>query len=175
MTLPGRSERETLLLDNHDYGPIRASWREARRALKYEYRLLKRLESCADIRTELVVISDRDCEIDCPPLDGLDIGVAGAVLTLAALGCVTVTSCNGGCFGDWHREDYPLIVFYAKPQDKETLLKAARESGAGITHYQAGLMVWANDIWDIHNFAKAIFTLRWRLKKRRRVRPLRFE
>ena len=154
MSLPDRSLAPMFRLDNHCYERIRASWREARRAVKLEYRLLRRLEAALDIDDELCAISDVMAEDDCPPLRGLDIGVAGTVLTLAALGCVTVASCNGGCFGDAHHEDYPLIAFYAKPKDAVTLLAAAEETGVGVGHADSQIQVWANDIWCMHNSLK---------------------
>jgi hypothetical protein len=166
--LPSRSTASVFRLHNHQYEHIRTSWRGARKALKYEYRLLRRLEQAADLEAELVLVSDETYEEDCPPLRGLDLGVAATVLTLAAMGCFTVTSCNGGCFGSQHHEEHPLVVFYAKPDDAETLLRAAEETGVGITNGDCDLMVWANNIWNMHNFAKAIFRLRWKLRRVRR-------
>jgi hypothetical protein len=119
MGLPCRSMASVFRLENHDYQRIRPSWREARRAVKYEYRFLRRLEQAPDLDAELIVISDENYENDDPPLQGLDPGVAGTVLALAAMGCFTITSCNGGCFGHPHHEDYPLVGFYAGPEDAE--------------------------------------------------------
>jgi hypothetical protein len=160
MGLPHHAAASNFRVDNHDFVRIRASWREAREALEFEHLLLKRLEKAQDLDAELNAISDENYEDHCPPLRGLDIGVAGVVLTLAALGCVTVTSCNGGCFGDGHHETYPLVVFYAKPENADMLLNAAEESGVGIGHREGGLMVWANNIWSMHNFAGAIMKVR---------------
>jgi hypothetical protein len=171
MSLPDRSMASVFRLENHDYRRIRVSWREARKALKYEYRLLRRLENASDVIAELNAISDRSFEDDSPPLRGLDLGVAATVLTLSAMGSVTIASCNGGCFCDHHHEDHPLVIFFSQPKDKETLLNAAKSSGAGISNENGRLMVWANDIWDMHRFAKSLFLLRWKLKHRTR-RPV---
>ena len=168
MGLPSRSMGLMFRMDNHQYERIRATWREARKALKYEYRLLRRLEMTTDLEAELIAISDENYENDCPPLRGLDLGVAATVLTLSAMGGLTVTSCNGGCLGDHHHEKHPLVVFYAKPEDAATLLGAADESGVGITNEDGSLMVCANDIWRMHNFAKSILKRRWKLRRRKR-------
>jgi hypothetical protein len=60
-----------------------------------------------------------------PGLDpyGLDVGVASTVVALSPLGCVPLSSCNGGCYGDFHHESHPLIVFCAKPMYGPTLSK----------------------------------------------------
>jgi hypothetical protein len=156
MGLPHPSAEPLFKADNHDYERVRASWRQAKRALEFENSLLKRLEGAPDLEEELSKISDEDYEDDCPPLCGFDIAVVAVVLTFAAMGCHPYASCNGGCSGDFHHEKYPLVVFFAKAADAGILLKAAEGSGVGIGHTDMGLVVWANDIWDMHHFAEAL-------------------
>jgi hypothetical protein len=114
MGLPGRSTRSYIRRDNQQYERIRATWREARKALKYEYRFMRRLQMATDLKSEFSAIEEERYEDDCPPLQYLDPGVAATVLTLSAMGCFTVTSCNGGCFGHQHHEEHPLV--YLDPE-----------------------------------------------------------
>jgi hypothetical protein len=170
MSLPDRSMTSAFRIQNHYFERVRSSWRDARTALKFEYLLMRRLENAVDLEKESIAISDGLFECDYSPLQGLDLGVAGTVLTLSAMGCYTIASCNGGCFGDFHHEKYPLVVFFAKGDDRDILLCAAERSGIGISNKNGNLLVWANDIWHMHRFAKAIFSLRWKPRQRRNRR-----
>ena len=76
------------------------------------------------------------------------------VLSLAAMKCFPIYSCNGGCFGDGHHAKYPTVIFYATSKDAEVLLEAARQAGVGIAHADTGgIIVWANNIRNMHKFA----------------------
>ena len=44
---------------------------------------------------------------------GLDPGISAAALSFSVLGAVPFSSCNGGILGGSHREEHPLVAFYA--------------------------------------------------------------
>lgn len=81
---------------NHDYRDLRGLTRtDLRRVIDQESRELdRRLQSapqchgCEDGCSE--------CEAE---FEGLDLGVASAVVALSVIGCIPYTSCNGGRFG----------------------------------------------------------------------------
>src|SRR6266550_1200883 len=100
MWIPDRSEASQFRLANHDYGRIRASWRVAKNALNIERAIINRLEMASDFENEYHTVSDELYDDEDVPLQCLDIGVASVVLSLSGLGCHTLSSCNGGCFGD---------------------------------------------------------------------------
>jgi hypothetical protein len=160
MGLPSHSQTSHLRFHNHDYGRIRATLREVRQALEFEAEVLNRLANAKDLAAEYRRVSDEIYDDDSQPLQGLDLGVASAVLSLSAIGCVTFSSCNGGSFGDFHHEKYPLITFYAKPENAPLLIKAAKEAGVGIRHVEDYLMVWANDIRHMLRFGQAVLKSR---------------
>ncbi len=160
--LPRRSVRNQFQFQNHDYEPIRSTWKGAKEVLELENSLLKRLELASDFPKELDVIADELYEDPEHPFLGLDIGVAGAVLTLAAMKCVTLSSCNGGALGDCHHESHPLVVFYAERDQSCILLEAAAKAEVGMSNEDGPILVWANDIRHLHNFAVELHNMRKR-------------
>ena len=63
---------------------------------------------------------------------GLDIGVAGAVIALSALGATPVSSCNGAIYGTPHQSQYPYVAFYLADADLTVLLALAEAEGLGL-------------------------------------------
>lgn len=55
----------------------------------------------------------QDLENEAGNFFGLDPGIAAAALSFSALGAVPFSSCNGGLLGGNHREEHPLVAFYA--------------------------------------------------------------
>ena len=161
--LPDRSMVSQFRIDNHDYRRIRCTWSDAKAVFEFEQEILKRLHEAADLDQEYFTVSDELYDDEDQILQGLDLGVASVVLVLAAMGCVTVTSCNGGVFGDSHHEEYPLIVFYAQAKDTNCLLDAAKTARVGILNQDGPIMVWANDIWHMQEFARQIMKQRKKL------------
>ncbi len=152
---------ETSLCGNLGYTDLRGiTWDEAVEARCLEGKLIDRIVAAEDPEEELVVIVDELYEDDVG-LYGLDIGVAAAVAGLSAAGCVPCCSCNGGAFGGYHREEYPLVVFFARRALMELLLDCAVEAGTGLENGHGGsLMVYADDIQKIREFGRVL--IEWR-------------
>jgi hypothetical protein len=100
---------------------------------------------------------------DFSPLGGLEIGVAGLVHALAAVGCVTAASCR------WHGErswsDCPVVVFAAPAWKIGTLTELFRENGCGLVGDRGLLWVEAASVADLHSLAGRIIKTRSRLRK----------
>lgn len=78
-------------------------------------------------------IQERGTAFD--PVDdlwGLDVGVAGAVIALSALGATPVSSCNGAIYGTPHQSHYPYVAFYLADADLTSLLSLAEAEGLGL-------------------------------------------
>lgn len=63
---------------------------------------------------------------------GLDVGVAGAVIALSALGATPVSSCNGAVYGTPHQSHYPYVAFFLADADLSVLLGLAEAEGLGL-------------------------------------------
>lgn len=151
----------------------RLSWAEARRVLILEQELMTRVELAPDSAEECEVVDDELYESD-QNLYGLDLGVASAVVSLSAAGCVPFSSCNGGSFGGKHHERYPLVVFYAPAQTVGLLIAAAEEAGIGLEGGEH-VVAYADDVRNIVQFARSLisrssqFTAGRRRENRKRV------
>lgn len=143
---------------NHSYEDLRGlSWQEARETLECEQSLMQRINDSEDAVATMNEIADEFYED--PGLDpfGLDVGVASTVVALSALGCVPLSSCNGGCYGDFHRESYPLVVFCAKPIHVPDLIKAATAADVNLENdHDGALIVHTADIARLSEFARAL-------------------
>lgn len=71
------------------------------------------------------VRSTEECWIsedgDGPEIEGLDLGVASAVVALSVIGCIPFNSCKGGAFGGDHDASAPVVGFYARPEQLQTI------------------------------------------------------
>jgi hypothetical protein len=94
-------------------------------------------------------------EEDFPPLQGLEIGVAGLVYALSAIGCLTAASCRSHISArSW--SDCP-IVFFAAPQWRLAILSGlVRESGCGLDAGRDMLTVYSRSIHETHQLADLI-------------------
>lgn len=63
---------------------------------------------------------------------GLDVGVAGAVIALSALGATPVSSCNGAIYGPAHQSHYSYVAFYLADADLSVLLRLAEADALGL-------------------------------------------
>lgn len=94
------------------------------------------------------------CELE---VEGLELGVASAVVALSALGCIPYTSCNGGVFGGEHVADHLIIGFYLRPPHVETVREASRRAGVGLTNDRSGgVYVVTDDPRAMLEFASAL-------------------
>lgn len=99
---------------NRDYRDFRGrSSADARRVLEDERRLVAEARS-----NEVCWISE---DGDGPEIEGLDLGVASAVVALSVIGCIPFNSCNGGALGGDHDASVPVVGFYARPEQLQTI------------------------------------------------------
>jgi hypothetical protein len=151
---------------NREYMDFRGiSWEEAQEAFDYETSILERFASTEETK-DIDELIDDDEDDDFPPLAGLDVGVASAVMTLSAARCITITSCNGGANG--HVQDYPVIVFRCQTAYVPLLVEIAEIAGCGLENSEAGaIALFAGDVHKIVHFAKELlqrrssFEARW--------------
>lgn len=148
---------------NHEYVDLRyISWAEAADVAREEGEILDRIALAEDPDAEWTSIEE-ELEEDPGLLVLLDVGVASTVAVLSAAGCITISSCNGGAYGDHHHERYPLVAFYARRQHVPLLLDAAERAGVGIENDPDGaLVVYADAIDRMPAFAAAVLADRVR-------------
>lgn len=173
---PGASGHDAALGGNRHYADLRTTgWRDVAEMLREEAFYLDRLRLAEDTGEQICEIEsdldERSEQEGGHPLWGLDVGVAAATVALAAAGCVTFTSCNGGAFGEGkHLESYPLVGFFMRPRLAEAITSAAAASGAGLLmHRDGSLQVYASDAWGLHGFAKAVFERRGEVRNANKV------
>ena len=135
-----------------------------------ESTLIERLEAADDPEEEYEQVEDELYDDD-EGLFGLDIGVASTTVALAAARCVTCSSCNAGAFGGSHHESYPVVAFFAKPQQVELLLECAEEAGIGLENAEGIVVAYASDIRSMRSFAQALIrnSARFRAAMRHRT------
>lgn len=75
------------------------------------------------------------CELE---VDGLELGVASAVVALSTIGCIPYTSCNGGVFDGEHVEELLIVGFYLRPAQVQAVKEAGRDAGVGLTNDHNG-------------------------------------
>lgn len=158
---PGDASEDSGLGCNREYADLRRlGWRVANSVHELEGELMERIERAQDGEAEHEKILDElsHGEGDFSLL-GLDIGVAAAVASLSAAGCIPFTSCNGGAFGDHHHEAYPLVAFFAKPWMITLLLHAANDADIGMQSQTGGCVVaYTNDIRQLRTFAGIVLS-----------------
>ncbi|MDR6530252.1 hypothetical protein J2800_000988 [Caulobacter rhizosphaerae] len=173
---PGTAGHDSALGGNRHYFDLRhVGWRDVSRMIGEEAPYLVRLRQASDVEDEMGAIVEEleerlveECE---DPLWGLDLGVAVATLALAASGCITFSSCNGGVFGEErHLESYPLIAFHMRSRIAPLIASAARASGAGLAmHGDGSIQVYGADAWTLHEFGKEVFNRRVEIRKANKV------
>lgn len=154
---PGEAQEESGLGCNREYTDLRRfSWKNARKVLQSEENLMQEVAALSAEEPSDEFWDDL-WEERGEYLCGLDLGVASTVAMLSAARCVPYTSCNGGCFEEGHHhESYPVVGFYARPPWIPTLVEAAEEAEAGMHNFGGPLVVYADDIWKMVAFARAL-------------------
>ena len=164
MEMPDEERRTSTdgLSDNHDYQQMwEVTIDDAIETITREAALLRRIEAIPkDRQTESLEEIEDELRDDCDPLIGLDLGVAGLVEALTAIGCVTISSCNGGIMGDNHAASFPWIIFHAPEGLADLLLHAAEEADTGlINNYSGMLEVYSDNIWKFNKMADHLVRL----------------
>jgi hypothetical protein len=146
------------LCGNREYTDLRGyKWNTVQNVIDRETELLHQLEQAPDPIELWGQISDEmwdEVEDELPPVD---VGVMAAVAALSASRCVPCASCNGGFLGEQHHEEFPLVTFFTYKAWLPLLLDAAQEADAGLdSGYSGSLLVYADDIWKMVAFARAL-------------------
>lgn len=102
---------------------------------------------------------------DGTPLGGLEIGVAGLVYALSAVGFLTAASCRAHV-GPRSWSDCPVVFFGAHKWRAEILAKLALETGCGIGQDRDMLTVYAPTIRNLMTLAETVLDNRGRLRSR---------
>lgn len=154
---PGDDASDLGYTGNREYADMRGlTWADAEETFQEEQLLITRIEAAQSAEDEYSIILDELCE-DFGCLHGLDIGVAATVVALSAAGCIPISSCNGGAFGDFHHESHPLVALYVRPESFSTLLQGALDAGAGFSNGDSGeAIIYATSIAIMMKFAKLL-------------------
>lgn len=151
------AEDEGALAGNLHYRDLRGlTWSEARQALALEQQLVERFASSGNPAQAEADFDEERGDFGEPEeeLWGLDIGVAGAVLTLSALGATPVASCNAGAFGGHHQGSTPFIAFYLGRASLKELHRLAQAADLGLTADRGLGHLYGRSIDDLMNFAR---------------------
>lgn len=111
-----------------------SSWGEAAEAVAGEAALIARVAAAADLEVEAARIEEERSEAfdEIDALWNLDIGVIAATISLSALGCAPVGSCNAGGFGGQHQASHPYVAFYLPPIAIAEVMALAEAAGVGL-------------------------------------------
>ena len=93
-------------------------------------------------------------EDDIPPLDGLEVGVAGLTYALSAVGFLTAASCRAHDVRSW--SDCPVVFFGAHQWRAEMLVNLAQECGCGIGQARGMLTVYSRSVPALMRLAQAV-------------------
>lgn len=129
------AEVEGCLAGNQHYSDFRGmTFADLEATMVREDGLVDTLEAVGDTaELEERFVQERGTAFE--PVDdlwGLDVGVAGAVIALSALGATPVSSCNGGNYGTLHQSHYPYVAFYLADADLAVLLRMAEVEDLGL-------------------------------------------
>lgn len=160
MPTPERALSESGLLENHDYIPLgEIDLEEADVTIREEANLLRRIEAIPE-SMQCSALQEIDDELyeEFGPFGTFDTGVTGLIQALSAIGCVTITSCNGGILKDTkHGMKYPCVVFHAPVSTFGLLLEGAEKVDAGLVNTDNGMLeLYADDIWKLNRLASFI-------------------
>ena len=117
------------------------TWPQVDLAVALETELVARLQTADDIDAEAEAIDEERLEAfnDADALWHLDVGVAGAVVALSALGCTPAGSCNAGGFGGHHQAQHCYVAFYLPSPSAPAVLTLAEAANVGLIVDHAGL------------------------------------
>jgi hypothetical protein len=87
-------------------------------------------------------------------LGGLEVGVAGLVYALSAVGCITAASCRWHGVNSW--SDCPTVAFAASSSTVEILVDLIRAAGCGLVGARNLLWVEAVSVTDLSALAESI-------------------
>jgi len=160
---------------NRSYTDLRGlTWKDVQRVLELETALVRRIEDAADPDAEHRQIEDELFEED-EGLFGLDIGVAGATVALAAARCITCSSCNAGSYGGHHHEAYPVVAFFGRPYHVKLLLACAERAQIGLECPNGIVVALAKDIRDMGQFAAILLACRGEFRAAERASKARLQ
>jgi hypothetical protein len=91
---------------------------------------------------------------DFSPLSGLEVGVAGLVYALSAVGCITAASCRWHGVNSW--SDCPTVAFAAPSSTVVILVDLITAAGCGLVGNRNLLWVEAVSVTDFCTLAESI-------------------
>jgi hypothetical protein len=144
------------LAGNQQYRDLRdVDWEDVEGVLACEAAAFTRFAEADDLDQAAELFDEERLELVEPDdLWGLDVGVAGAALTLAALGAIPVSSCNAGGFGGHYVARFPYVAFFIGVADPATVLALAAEADVGLDVVDPGLgRLYGTGDRDLHRFA----------------------
>ena len=174
---PGAAEREDSFgfwIGNQSYCDLQGiEWNHAQRIAEVEQECIRFIEESPNpsdtgsscVADAALVHLDLDWDEIWSELGAaamLDVGVASTVVALSAFGQIPFSSCNASAFGGLHAEDYPLVIFCARPDAVHLLMECAEHSGVGLNNTDGAyhpLMVYADDVRKLRSFADVLFDL----------------
>ena len=143
-----------------DYGPmVSVTWQEAMEALSAEAHWLDRA-SRADDQASFDEVLDAAVEEESGDegdwlFQGIDLGVAGLVLVLSALGYATCYSCRG--HARYLSEQMPQVRLATEPERLALLVECARGVGCGLDLGGDGLVtIYAPSVSELHALAQLL-------------------
>jgi hypothetical protein len=147
-------------LGNFEYEPeiTKATWHDAQRALACEMALVARVEQRAHTVTDFETLLDMGGEtedgIGLEELWGLEPGIAGATLAVAASGCVPFDSCRGhlGQFAGNGRP-HPYVCFQSDRPRARVIRDISLRAGAGFACRPSWLQVYSPSLREMLRFA----------------------
>ncbi|MFI8927679.1 hypothetical protein ACIG3E_08395 [Streptomyces sp. NPDC053474] len=111
--------------------------------------------------SNLVRVIDESAE-DIPPLDGLELGVAGLSYALTSIGCFTAASCRSH-YSDHSWSERPVVFFAAERSTVHWLTPLVSQSGCGFGdgsgHGERLLIIEAPSITNLMDLARRIVQL----------------
>lgn len=140
------------------YDMRECDWDEVIAALELETELLRKIRMSSSPYDDEDSAIDQNYEDISILMFGLDIGVATVVCALSAVGCIPISSCNGGTLGGNHHEDHPLVVFFANDEHVDTLTRAARHAGINldIDRHTSGTIAYCDGLDEMMEFGRRL-------------------
>lgn len=136
---------------------IEATRDEARTVVENETRLLAELGDADRDGDDDAFEAFIEDQFEAPnPYAELDIGVAGAVVALAAVGAWPLSSCNGGLLGGYHSSDVPHILFSCDRPVFNGILSAAEAVDCGLIQNERFIELFADDLTKLNAFARTL-------------------
>lgn len=156
-----RAGSEDGLSDNHAYLDMRGvSTNEAKEAVDEEHDLLLRILDIDDEDQDSGIEEIEDLlREEMNPLASFDLGVGGLVLALSSLGCVPISSCNGGVVGGSHSLPHPWIIFHAPLAVIDQLIVAAKAANVGLLNNDGGMLeLFSGNVFSFNQMARDLIS-----------------